>query len=113
MRRWRNATGAFDRALQINPDDARAHAGMAQALLHMGRNEEAAEHALQAVGLRHMFPAAHVCLGVALFQLRMLGRATEAFEQSVAMGGSQVALARRWLRRVRKLQSQLAEAPVK
>ncbi|MBK7925972.1 MAG: alkaline phosphatase family protein [Bryobacterales bacterium] len=108
MSRWVDAIEAFQKALLINPHDPRAHAGMAQALLGVRRNEEAAGHALDAVGLRHQFPAAHYLLGVALFRLRMLDRSAEAFEQCLTLSGKRMAIAGRWLERIRRIQAHQA-----
>jgi len=41
------ASDAFALALEINPDDAQAHHGMSQALMMLGREEDAQRHRLE------------------------------------------------------------------
>jgi len=110
MRRWQDAAGAFEQALSLDPQNARAHAGMAEAMLGLRRNQEAAEHALEAAVLRHHFAAAHFMLGVALFRLGRFERAAQALEETVKIGGDRVPVARRWLRRVRLMEAKAAAA---
>jgi tetratricopeptide (TPR) repeat protein len=85
QRCWLDAQRAFARALEIDPESEVAHDGMAAALLGLGRNEEAASHALRAVGLLHHFPTAHYRLGVALVRLGQYERAARAMEIAVSM----------------------------
>ncbi|MDX1419454.1 MAG: tetratricopeptide repeat protein, partial [Rubricoccaceae bacterium] len=80
LKRWADAEGAFRKALAVDPDVAAVHRGLALACLRQDRLEEAAMAALQAVGLRHFFPAAHFHLGEALMRLGEHPRAAEAFE---------------------------------
>jgi tetratricopeptide (TPR) repeat protein len=84
-KRWTDAERAFARALQIDSHSEAAHDGMAVALLGLGRDEEAAAYALNAVGLLHHFPTAHFRLGVALIRLRHYERAIQAMEVAVSM----------------------------
>ena len=51
--------------LDVDPQDHRALDGLSEAYLGMQRNEEAAEHALEAVGLFHHLPSGHFHLGIA------------------------------------------------
>jgi tetratricopeptide (TPR) repeat protein len=108
MRRWPQALGAFQQAVAINPDDPRAHTGMAEALLGLRRNREAAEHAMDAIGLRFHLPAAHLLLGVALFRLRELDGSRKAFERCVHQSRNGVPIAARWLRRLERIEAQAA-----
>lgn len=85
MRRWRDARRAFAKALDIDGDSARAHDGMAAALLGRGCAEEAAEEALIAVGLIHHFPEAHFRLGAALARLGWTDRAIQALKTCLSM----------------------------
>lgn len=84
-RRWADAERAFAKAIEIDPDSEAAHDGMAAALLGQDRNEDAAAHALRAVGLLHHFPAGHFRLGVALVRLKHYLRAAQAMEVAVSM----------------------------
>jgi tetratricopeptide (TPR) repeat protein len=84
-KRWADGERAFARALEIDPHSESAHDGMAATMLGMDRDEEAAAHALKAVGLLHHFPIAHFRLGVALVRLRHFERAIQAMEVAVSM----------------------------
>lgn len=83
--RWSDAERAFARAIEIDPHSEAAHDGMAAALLGQNRDEEAAAHALRAVGLLHHFPAGHFRLGVALVRLKHYRRAAQAMEVALSM----------------------------
>jgi predicted AlkP superfamily phosphohydrolase/phosphomutase/Flp pilus assembly protein TadD len=83
--RWEDAHRAFARALEIDPESEQAHDGMAMVLLERGEDQQAAEHALRAVGLTHFFPIAHYRLGVALVRLGQYERAADAMKVAVAM----------------------------
>lgn len=84
-RLWVEAERAFAKAIEIDPHGEAAYDGMAVALLGQNRNEEAAAHALRAVGLLHHFPAGHFRLGVALVRLKDYERAAKAMEVALAM----------------------------
>ncbi|MEO6436668.1 MAG: alkaline phosphatase family protein, partial [Tepidisphaeraceae bacterium] len=66
LRRWEEAERAFRLALQLDADSEAACHGLATVALARERNEEAAELALRAVGLRPEYPEAHYHLGIAL-----------------------------------------------
>ncbi|CAN5325738.1 hypothetical protein BH09BAC5_BH09BAC5_00710 [soil metagenome] len=82
---WREAENAFIRALSIDPENARAHYGLALASLRLDKIEIAIDEALNAIGLRHFHPAAHYHLGEALYRIGEFERAAEAFEVCVSM----------------------------
>ncbi len=83
---WPEAESAFRRSLAENPDNPVAHDGLAQVLLRQEAFDQAAEHALVAVGLIHYYPAAHFHLGVALQRCGQRSEAICAFETCVTMG---------------------------
>jgi predicted AlkP superfamily phosphohydrolase/phosphomutase/tetratricopeptide (TPR) repeat protein len=85
QRHWPDAQRTFARALEIDPESEAAHDGMAVAMLGMDRNEEAATHALRAVGLLYHFPIAHYRLGLALVRLQQYERAAQAMQTAVSM----------------------------
>ena len=93
---WSEAQRAFAKTLAIDPDSAKAHDGLASALLGLHRYQEAAEEALLAVGLLHYFPHAHFHLGAALAKLGMNDRAILAFETCLAIQPGNLA-AHQWL----------------
>jgi predicted AlkP superfamily phosphohydrolase/phosphomutase/tetratricopeptide (TPR) repeat protein len=69
LQQWDRAARAFDEAIRHDADDESAWHGLACAALGRGANEQAAEHALRAVGLRSDYAEAHYHLGVALSRL--------------------------------------------
>lgn len=92
-----DARRAFARALELDPEHAASRLGLALVELRSRRHVEAAEHALAAVGLRHLMPSAHYTLGVALARLGQTDRAIMAFETALRMEPRLLG-AHRWLR---------------
>jgi len=80
MRRNEEAVRAFEKALDIDSDNALAHEGLATALARLRRYEDAADHGLTAVELIHDLPSAHLRLGVTLTRLELYEQAVVAFE---------------------------------
>jgi len=103
LRRYLEAENAFAAALAIDPDDHRAHDGMAEVCLAMHRDEDAAEHALAAVGRQHHYAPGHYHLGVSLARLGMLERAIVAFEHCRSMRADRARQAARWIERLRRV----------
>jgi tetratricopeptide (TPR) repeat protein len=99
LERHADAERALAKALRIDPDSAEAHLWMARVRLRQRRDAEAAEEALNAVGLEHFLPLGHFFLGVALSRLRHFRRAIQAFETVLQMAPG-FAPAHRWLARV-------------
>jgi predicted AlkP superfamily phosphohydrolase/phosphomutase/tetratricopeptide (TPR) repeat protein len=97
--RYDDAEAAFDAALGLDPDSARAWHGLAKA--HIGRKqyEPAAEAALAAVARLYHYPEAHFHLGVAMTRLGWAERAEQAFRVALAQRPG-FALAHRWLARL-------------
>jgi tetratricopeptide (TPR) repeat protein len=91
LRHWDLAASAFQKAIDIDPDDEAAWHGLATAALGRGAFEAAAEHALRAVGLRNNFPQAHYHLGVALSRLSRPRDAVAAFERALQIQPTLVA----------------------
>ena len=80
QRKWKNAETAYLRALEKHPDMARAYEGISTVYLRTGRNQEAMDAALNAVGLLHRLPKSHFNLGVALARSEDFERAELAFQ---------------------------------
>jgi len=80
----REAERYFKKALELDPEHAYAHFGLAQIRLAQRRNFEAAGEALTSVGLLYHNPAAHFYLGIALHRLGKFPRAAEALSVCVA-----------------------------
>ena len=83
MKNWPEAGKAYEKALEIDPENAEAMLGMCRQYLGLRRNEEAAHFALDALGLRYHNPLAHFLLGCALHRLGKLTQAVEALELAV------------------------------
>ena len=84
MKRYADAETAFARALEIDPDNAEAHLGLARTFLGVRKNRDAAGKALNAVGLLYHNPRAHYVLGVALHRMRRIPEAVEALRVAVS-----------------------------
>ena len=84
LKRLKDAQRAFHRTLLLDPGNAAAHQGLCRSFLAAGQNKEAAEQALEAVGLTYHYPMAHFLLGVALHRLNRISRAVQAFEVAVS-----------------------------
>jgi tetratricopeptide (TPR) repeat protein len=102
LKRYADAERNFRLALDVDPQDHRALDGLSEAYLGMQRNEEAAEYALEAVGLLHHLPSGHFHLGVALARLQQPERAVQAFDHCIAMQ-PQNTEALRWKNKVQQL----------
>lgn len=82
---FEEAKNAFEKALEFEIDKAKFHQALAVALLRLGNNEEAAEHALTSIELVKYFPEAHYTLGEALEKLGDLENAKIAFETASSL----------------------------
>ncbi len=94
--RYKDAESAFLKALEIDEDSAPAYHGLAISQLRSGKYEEAADNALNAIGLIYHFPLAHYHFGEALYMLGMFKEASEAFEVCLTMAPN-ITKARGWL----------------
>lgn len=83
VKNFTEAERHFKKALELDPEHAHAHFGLAQIRLAQRRNFEAAGAALTSVGLLYYNPPAHFCLGIALHRLGKIGRAVEALRVCV------------------------------
>jgi tetratricopeptide (TPR) repeat protein len=98
----RRAAGeAFRQALAANPGLVAAHHGLACVLLEDHQYQEAAESALNAIGLRFQSPSTHYLLGRALAGLGLTERAIQAFEICLGQRPG-LAPAERWLAELRQ-----------
>jgi predicted AlkP superfamily phosphohydrolase/phosphomutase/tetratricopeptide (TPR) repeat protein len=86
LKRGDEATSAFQKALEIEPDNPAAFDGLARVHLERNELELAVENSLQAVGLIHYFPEAHFHLGMGLEQLGKTREAILAYETALGMG---------------------------
>ncbi|MEM6749846.1 MAG: alkaline phosphatase family protein [Planctomycetota bacterium] len=109
LRRFTEAGEAFRKTLEIDPDHANAHAGLASVANRQRRYEDAVDHALTAIELIFFLPRAHFRLGYALFKLDRVDNAIEAFETAVRQAPSHER-ARRMLVRTLRTQGRQADA---
>lgn len=82
---WDEARRAYESGLALDEEYPQLHNGMARVLLHERDHEQAAEHALRAVGLLYFFPEAHYHLGSALMSIGHHAQAVRALQTAVAI----------------------------
>ncbi len=82
---WREAQHVFEKALSLDPDDARAHIGICGIALRTRRFEAAAHAALDAIERTYHDPEAHFLLGKSLAGLKEYARAADAFRAAVSV----------------------------
>jgi len=99
LHRYTEAINCFTNLLEIDSENSAAYLGLALALLRTGKNEEAAEQALNAIGLTYHYPFAHYTLGEALYNMTQYEDAINAFELTLAMA-PKFFKARRWLMKI-------------
>ncbi len=80
---WENARGAYQKALALDEDNARAYLGLSTVYRRLGDNQQTVDAALRAIGLLYRLPLAHFNLGVALVRSGESERATLAFETAL------------------------------
>ena len=81
---------ACDEALQRDPDNPSAWLNLARVHLHRGHNQDAAEAAMNSVGLVFHNPMAHFLLALALVRLGVVGRAVDALKLAVTQNPNYV-----------------------
>jgi len=82
---WDEARVAYEKGLALDDEYPLLHNGMAQVLVRLRDHEQAAEHALRAVGLLYFFPEAHFHLGTALAGIGQPLQAIRAMQTAVTM----------------------------
>jgi predicted AlkP superfamily phosphohydrolase/phosphomutase/tetratricopeptide (TPR) repeat protein len=78
-----NAQSAYEKALELDPDNAFALQGLSTIYRRRGLNQETVDTALRAVGLLHRLPMAHFNIGVAMARSGESERAVLAFETAL------------------------------
>lgn len=77
------AKSAYEKAVELDPDNALAFQGLSNVYRRQGLNQETVDAALRAVGLLHRLPVAHFNLGVVLARGGQPQRAIVAFETAL------------------------------
>ncbi|MEP6810961.1 MAG: tetratricopeptide repeat protein, partial [Chthoniobacterales bacterium] len=83
MLRWADARQAYEKALELDEENALAYQGLSSVYRRLGMNQEATDAALRAVSLLHRLPEAHFNLGVAMARSGEYSRAVTAFEMAL------------------------------
>lgn len=113
LERWDEAAAAFQKSLEVEPDNPAAFDGLAHVHLEQSKPELAVEKSLQAVGLIHYFPEAHFHLGTGLEQLGKAREAILAYETALGMGFQPRLLHRRLAELYRPIDSKKADLHAK
>ena len=80
---WKSAKAAYEKAVALDEDNARAYLGLSSVYRRLGDNQQTIDNALRAVSLLHRLPLAHFNLGVALVRGGQNERAKLAFETAL------------------------------
>lgn len=80
---WQNAKSAYEKAIALDEDNARAYLGLSNVYRRTEDNQQTVDCALRAVSLLHRLPLAHFNLGVALVRSGENERALLAFETAL------------------------------
>jgi tetratricopeptide (TPR) repeat protein len=94
LREWDLAEHAFRTELALNNNNELAWGGLAVAAAGKEHYQAAAEHALQAVGLKPDYIEAHYQLGVSLYRLGRHGDAANAFKRCLEIDPAFIAACR-------------------
>jgi hypothetical protein len=100
---WQNAKVTYEKALALDPDNARAYLGLSTVYRRLGDNQQTVDHALPAVSLLHRLPLAHFNLGVGLVRSGENERARLAFETALRFQPEMVN-AHRYLATIHKME---------
>ena len=85
LNEFNEAKSAFNKALELEADNARYHQSLAEVYNRLENYEDAAESAFVAIELIKFFPEAHYTLGEALEQLGDLENAKIAYETAARL----------------------------
>jgi predicted AlkP superfamily phosphohydrolase/phosphomutase/tetratricopeptide (TPR) repeat protein len=80
LSKYENAISAYNKALSIDRENARAFNGIANAYFSLGKYEDAVSNAINAVELIFHYPPSHLILAQSLEQLGAFEDAANAFE---------------------------------
>lgn len=111
LRRWPDAEEAVSRLLVADPHSPQGHLLLTRIRLHTNRAAEAADSALDAIGLQYGNPRGHFLLGMALAQDERLEEAVRPLTNCLQLA-PEFLQARRLLSRVYRRLGRPAEAAV-
>jgi len=83
QKKYIKAEEFYNKLIEHNPESAFYHNGLASSLIGQKKFEEAANKALDAIGLNYYFPVAHYNLGEALLNIQDYQNAANAYEVSL------------------------------
>jgi tetratricopeptide (TPR) repeat protein len=78
LHRWEDCQETCRTTLEVDPQNALAHIGLARSALHLDQAEAAVDHALSATGFQYGNPRGHFLLGAALVTLKQWDAAVMA-----------------------------------
>ena len=96
LRRWKDAERVYLKTVELQPENADAWQGLSRVYCRLGDNQKTIDCALEAVGLIHRLPHAHLNLGIALSRSGHPERAVTAFNTALQFSPGFVP-AHRWL----------------
>jgi predicted AlkP superfamily phosphohydrolase/phosphomutase/tetratricopeptide (TPR) repeat protein len=96
QKNYKKSIDCYSNLLQIDSENASAYLGLSLAFLRLENYTEAAEQALNAIGLTYHYPLAHYTLGEALYHMGKYLEAAQALELTLIMSPS-FFKARQWL----------------
>jgi tetratricopeptide (TPR) repeat protein len=82
---WRDELSLFTAVVEVYPDNAKGHKGLAKALKDAGRLAEAETHYREAIGIYPRFDTAHYNLGILLLETARADEALFHFERACAL----------------------------
>ena len=109
LRRWEEAADTAERMLRVDPGSAQGHFVRARCFLHRAMASEAAESALDGIGLQYGNPRGHFLLGLALAQMENFPASEKALLNTLRLDPMH-RLAMRYLAAVHQAQGKRAEA---
>ena len=109
LRRWQDAEATAQRMLELDPGSSQANLTLARCFLRQDKAEQAADAALEAVGLQFGNPQGHFLLGAALVQLENWPAAAKALRNHLQLNPHN-GLAARYLAQVCRALGKTEEA---
>lgn len=85
LRQWEECAATCRKVLALDPAHPAAFLGLARCSLHSGRLQEAAGHALEAIGAQYGDPHGHFLLGMALLQMEHWSAAADALSTAIKL----------------------------